>query len=66
MNKKILLAFFFVTVFGLAKFYSAGPPPPPPPPPANNIPIDGGVSFLIAAGAAYGAKKVRDSRKKNS
>ena len=28
------------------------------------VPIDGGLSFLIAAGVVYGVKKVRDSRKK--
>lgn len=28
-------------------------------------PIDGGISLLIAAGIGYGAKKVRDSRKKS-
>lgn len=27
------------------------------------IPLDGGVSILIAAGVAYGAKKYRDFRK---
>ncbi len=48
----------------------AAPPPPPGgspacwPPPC--IPIDGGLSFLVAAGAAYGAKKIYDSRKKSS
>lgn len=29
------------------------------------VPIDGGLSFLIAAGVGYGIKKVRDSRKKD-
>lgn len=38
------------------------------PPPFNSgdpspIPIDGGVSLLLAAGAAYGIKKVRDNKK---
>ncbi len=28
------------------------------------IPIDGGISLLIAAGLAYGGKKALDSRKK--
>lgn len=28
-----------------------------------NCPIDGGVTALLAIGAAYGIKKVRDSRK---
>ncbi|MEO9476798.1 MAG: hypothetical protein ABJG41_14745 [Cyclobacteriaceae bacterium] len=31
-------------------------------PPAT--PIDGGLSLLLAAGGAYGIKKLRDSRKK--
>lgn len=34
----------------------------PPPPPAT--PIDGGLSLLLAGGAAYGIKKVMDARKK--
>lgn len=46
----------------------------PPPPPAGNpgcwpppcVPIDGGISLLIAAGVGYGAKKLVDSRKKNN
>jgi len=29
------------------------------------IPIDGGLSLLIAAGVGYGIKKVRDGRKQN-
>jgi len=28
------------------------------------VPIDGGISFLVAAGVAYGAKKVYDAKKK--
>jgi len=28
-------------------------------------PIDGGISFLIAAGLAFGGKKANDIRKKN-
>ncbi len=31
-----------------------------------DIPIDGGVGILVAAGVAYGIKKVRDQRKKNN
>ncbi|MEQ8472613.1 MAG: hypothetical protein RIC35_15585 [Marinoscillum sp.] len=31
-------------------------------PPAT--PIDGGLSLLLAAGGAYGIKKIRDSRKR--
>lgn len=37
---------------------TGGPNPP------NDAPIDGGLSLLLAAGAAYGVKKYRDGRKK--
>lgn len=30
----------------------------------DEIPLDGGLSLLIAAGVAYGAKKAYDKRKK--
>ncbi len=30
----------------------------------NDAPIDGGLSLLLAAGAAYGVKKYRDGKKK--
>jgi hypothetical protein len=30
----------------------------PDPIPSNAVPIDGGVGFLVAAGVAYGAKKL--------
>lgn len=31
---------------------------------ANEIPLDGGLGFLAAAGAAYGVKRIRDIRTK--
>ena len=55
-------------VFGSQVLLSAPPPPPAGSPgcwPPPCIPIDGGITFLIAAGAAYGAKKIVDARKKN-
>ena len=30
----------------------------------NDVPVDGGITLLLAAGAGYGAKKLRDNRKK--
>jgi hypothetical protein len=33
------------------------------PPDPDDTPIDGGLSLLIAAGAAYGVKKYRDGKK---
>ncbi len=64
--KSILFSLAFVAFFLTAFFaVSQGVDPVPPP---GAIPIDGGVGFLLAAGAAYGAKKIRDFRnaKKNS
>jgi len=60
--KKVLLSIFFVVGLAMSGICQNDPPvfdsnnPSP-------IPIDGGVSLLLAAGAAYGVKKVRDSRK---
>jgi hypothetical protein len=66
--KQLFLIGFFVAISALS--YAA--PFPPPPPPGNGpacwpppcIPIDGGITLLMAAGAAYGAKKFLESRKK--
>ncbi len=64
--KKHILTVFLVIINLIA--FAAAPPPPPGagpgcwPPPC--MPIDGGITLLMAAGAAYGAKKIYDSRKK--
>jgi hypothetical protein len=29
----------------------------------SDVPIDGGLSLLVAAGVGYGAKKIREKRK---
>lgn len=53
----------FLTVgAALAVSYSASASSEPPPPP-EPIPVDGGASLLLAAGAAYGAKKWHEYRK---
>ncbi len=59
--KNVLIVLSFVFVASLPLY---APPSPPAggggapcwPPPC--IPIDGGIGFLIAAGVAFGAKKV--------
>ena len=33
--------------------------------PPNATPIDGGLSLVLGSCAMYGAKKIKDSRKKN-
>ncbi len=71
MNSKYIYLFLFVIIGSAACL--AGPPPPPSggtpdcwPPPC--VPIDGGISLLIAAGAIYGGKKLYNKTKndKNS
>lgn len=65
--KPILLTCFLFFAFGMQEIFAAGPPGPPtgPPPcwpPPCTVPLDGGISLLIAAGIAYGGKKIYDSR----
>ncbi len=57
-----ILVFLLLVSISLS-FGQADPTPPP-----GAVPIDGGVGFLLAAGAAYGVKKMRErknSTKKN-
>lgn len=69
MKAKHLITIIFLMV-GLFGSYAAGPPKKPPggsggpgcwPPPC--VPIDGGISLLIAAGAIYGGKKLYNKQK---
>ena len=65
MQKKFFFLLFCFITIGSSFSFSQGPPPAAtcPDPPCAPIPIDGGVSFLLIAGAAYGAKKVYKSKK---
>ena len=62
---KKLLSIFIFCLIGLNSDLIGQPPPPPgggqgdPP----GVPIDGGLSLLLAAGIAYGGKKVYDLSK---
>ncbi|MFT4739403.1 MAG: hypothetical protein ACI9XJ_000082 [Marivirga sp.] len=52
-----------MTIVGIFYFNSlSAQPGPPPPPPDNPVPITG-IEYLIAAGAAFGAKKIYDKKK---
>lgn len=72
MKAKYILSFIFILMSISLTFAQLAPPPPPPgggpscwPPPC--IPIDGGISLLIAAGAIYGGKKLyKKNKEKNS
>ena len=61
---KFMLSVFFVLITFVA--YSQGnsnknkkPPNPNSPPPPPGTPIDGGLSFLIISGVAYGIYELR-------
>lgn len=34
--------------------------------PGGDVPVDGGLTLLIAAGVGYGAKKIRDNKMRKS
>lgn len=69
------LIFTIVLIAAISSYndvFAGGPPGPPGggpggppcwPPPC--VPIDGGISFLLVAGALYGGKKVYDISKNN-
>lgn len=65
----IILGIFIIGITSLC----IGQPPPPPPPggspgcwPPPCIPIDGGISLLIAAGAIYGGRKLYSNKKEKN
>ncbi|MCC7333014.1 MAG: hypothetical protein IT232_10460 [Flavobacteriales bacterium] len=75
-KKRIIFLLLFVLLSSINNIVLAsGAPPPRPggggpggggfpcwPPPC--VPIDGGISFLLLAGAIYGGKKIYDINKK--
>jgi hypothetical protein len=61
MFSKVVSLFLILFVASMATISAQGVDPGPPP---GSIPIDGGVGFLLAAGAAYGLKKIRDYKAK--
>jgi len=64
MKKNVVrFALLMILVMGLSFTLSAQPEDNEDPP-NNDVPIDGGISILIAAGVGYGAKKMQQQRKK--
>jgi len=62
MLKNLTLSLGVILASGVLNVLYATPLPPAP----TVIPIDGGVSLLVAACAGYGAKKIYDARKDKS
>jgi len=65
MKNKLLKLLFFIAFFALP-FFIKNADAQPPPPPVQDIPIDGGLTLLIVAGAAYGAKKLYKQQKEEN
>ena len=61
----VFLTFAFKSIDALCLTLAPGSSPPCGGIFGTCVPIDGGVSFLIAAGAAYGGKKAYDTWKGN-
>ncbi len=66
MIKKLRLV-LVISMIAVPTFLMAQIAPPPPPGDGENntqdVPFDGGVSLLVAAGLGYGLKKVYDKDK---
>ena len=67
----IITGLFLIVPVIIASASSPPPPPPPPGGPGSDQPIGGGTApigsgivMLISMGAAYGAKKIFDARKR--
>lgn len=60
MNKILRISLAIAALVIMSQVAMAQPPPPANP---AAVPIDGGLSFLLAAGAGLGVKKAWDARK---
>lgn len=60
---RFTLKFIILTVLILVLLFLESVVAQPPPPPPQEIPIDGGLGVLLAAGLFYGAKKLREGKK---
>ena len=61
--KKFILQIGFILLFILVPVMYAMSQPPPPPP--QDIPIDGGLIFLLIAGIGVAIKQMFFNKKKN-
>lgn len=55
-NRKFILPMVAALVLLSVSAFAGHCPPP-------DIPIDGGLAWLLAAGGAFGIKKIRDARR---
>ena len=69
-NKKIIRVLFILMVMFTINLNHASASDNPDDPsvndPAEGVPVDGGISLLLAAGAAYGARRLKRAGGKKS
>ena len=66
MKRKVLVLLFtiLVTSINLNSVRAQDEDPPPEDPgPMSDTPVDGGIAWLLGAGAVYGARLINRSRK---
>ncbi len=59
----LTISLMFLSILSYAQTFGG---PPSFTPDVLDNPIDGGLGLLLGAGAAFGAKKLRDKRKNNN
>ncbi len=59
--KRILFIGVMVIGLGLSKVLAQPDPPPDP----SDVPVDGGLSFLIASGIGYGIYRIKKAKVDN-
>ena len=55
---KFTFLLMFLMIIPMSINFTFGQTLPPPPPPQPGVPIDGGLTLLLAGLGAYGAKKI--------
>ena len=66
--KTALITIFYLFILSTEMAGPGGPGggPGTNPPVGGNTPLDGGAIFLLIAGAAYGIKQIKNSRKQKN